>query len=222
MFVLAAALLFHIPAFPSLQPSTKDNVESAAIARRVDAAAKEGASAPSFSGKQDGNAVLSADADLGTVAYEPGRVVAEPVAPAIPVVAVAQPDPIVPSKPEAAPIVPVYAPFSMDAERRRKREWMALGMAEHGAAAFDAYSTRLVLSSVPNAQEANPLLRPFAGNASMYAAVQVAPAFFDYLSHRMMNSNRAWARHTWWLPQTISFGVSLSSGLHNMGVYRAR
>lgn len=101
-------------------------------------------------------------------------------------------------------------------------EWLGLSIAEHSAAGFDAWTTRRVLSSVPQAQEMNPFLRPFAGNASMYAAVQVAPTIFDYLSHRMMNSRHEFLRHTWWLPQAVSAAVSVASGVHNMGVYNAR
>jgi len=76
-----------------------------------------------------------------------------------------------------------------------------------------------VISSVPQTQEANPLLRPFAGNASMYAAVQVMPTIFDFLGPKMMHSRHPWARHTWWLPQAVSTAASLGSGIQNLGVY---
>jgi hypothetical protein len=118
--------------------------------------------------------------------------------------------------------VPVYGrPIRAVSDRRQDREWLALSIAAHGAAGFDAWSTRRVMSSVPGAQEMNPLLRPFAGNASMYAAVQVAPTILDFLSRRMRNSRNDFLRHTWWLPQAVSAAVSISSGMHNMGVYNA-
>jgi hypothetical protein len=97
-----------------------------------------------------------------------------------------------------------------------------LSIAAHSAAGFDAWTTRKVLSSVPNSQESNPLLRPFAGNASMYVAVQVAPTILDYLSRRMMNSRHDVLRNTWWLPQAVSAVVSVASGVHNLGVYNSR
>jgi len=107
-------------------------------------------------------------------------------------------------------------------EQRQNRERLVLSLAAHSAAGFDAWSTRLVISSMPQAREMNPLLRPFAGNASMYAAVQVGPTILDFVSHRMMNSRHGWIRHTWWLPQAVSAAVSLSSGVHNLGVYNSR
>jgi hypothetical protein len=113
------------------------------------------------------------------------------------------------------------APIRVISDRRQNREWLALSIAAHGAAGFDAWSTRRVISSVPGAQEMNPLLRPFAGNASMYAAVQVAPTILDFLSRRMMNSRNDFLRHTWWLPQAVSAVISVSSGVHNLGVYNA-
>jgi hypothetical protein len=58
----------------------------------------------------------------------------------------------------------------------QNRKWLALSIAAHGAAGFDAWSTRRVISSVPQTREANPLLRPFAGNASMYYACRAACA----------------------------------------------
>ena len=79
-----------------------------------------------------------------------------------------------------------------------------------------------MISSVPQTQEANPLLRPFAGNASTYAAVQAMPIILDFLSRRIMNSRHDWARHTWWLPQAKSTVASLGSGIHNLGVYDSR
>ena len=62
------------------------------------------------------------------------------------------------------------------AENRRKElMWKGLIIASSGAATFDAWSTRHAITTA-GAQELNPLLRPFAGNASLYAAIQVGPA----------------------------------------------
>jgi len=102
-------------------------------------------------------------------------------------------------------------------EKTRRREWMALAIAEHSAAGFDAWSTRRALAT-GDAQESNPMLRPFAGNASIYAAIQIAPVLFDYVSRRMMNSEHGWARHTWWVLQAVSTATSLGSGAHNLTI----
>jgi hypothetical protein len=103
-------------------------------------------------------------------------------------------------------------------ERLRHRDWLALSITQHGAATFDALSTRDVISS-RQGRELNPMLRPFAGNGSLYAAIQVGPLGFDYLGRRMMASQHAWARRTWWIPQAMSTVVLLSSGAHNLSVH---
>ena len=103
-------------------------------------------------------------------------------------------------------------------EKRQFEEWLALGAISHTAAAFDAWTTRRVVSS-GRGQELDPMMRPFAGNASIYVAVQAGPALLDYLARRMMHSTHPWLRRTWWVPQAASAGVSLGSGIHNLGVY---
>jgi hypothetical protein len=94
---------------------------------------------------------------------------------------------------------------------------MGLAIAQHSAAAFDAWSTRRAISS-GRAQELNPMLKPFAGNASIYAATQVGPTVLDYVGRRMLNSRHGWMRHTWWLPQVLGTAASLAGGVHNLGV----
>ena len=66
--------------------------------------------------------------------------------------------------------------------------------------------------------EENPLLKPFAGNTSLYAAIQVSPIVLDYLGRWMLKSQQGWARHAWWLPQALGAAISIASGVHNMGV----
>jgi hypothetical protein len=132
--------------------------------------------------------------------------------------------------PPAAPVVGKPTPFrrgfeaqplSAADDRNARRLWIGLSIVQHGAAAFDAWSTRRVISSGAG-QELNPILRPFAGNASLYAAMQVTPALLDYMGHRMMYSRHSWARRTWWVPQAVAAGMSVFCGVHNMGVYSAR
>src|SRR6202035_4261377 len=56
----------------------------------------------------------------------------------------------------------------LQAENRRKQLlWKGLVIASSGAATFDAWYTRRAITTA-GAQELNPLLRPFAGNASLY------------------------------------------------------
>ena len=223
MLLAVAALLFQFPVFSAYNiPTAAKTSEPAAVSSAAHAAAVASPESPS-SGKELSAEASSADADVAAVSFTPGRLVAEPLTPASPLPAASAVTPASPAAMEPAPIVPVYnPPVRAVSDQRQRREWLALSIAAHSAAGFDAWSTRRVLSSEPRAQEMNPLLRPFAGNASMYAAVQVAPIILDFVSWRMMNSRHAWARHTWWLPQAVSAAVSFGGGMHNLGVYNSR
>lgn len=97
-----------------------------------------------------------------------------------------------------------------------RREWVALAAAEHGAAAFDAYSTRQAIGR--GAVEADPMMRPFAGSPSIYAAIQVAPLALDYAARRLQRSQNPLLRKMWWLPQSGGTAMYLFSGVHNLGV----
>jgi hypothetical protein len=105
-------------------------------------------------------------------------------------------------------------------EKLRRRDWLALTIAEHSAATFDAWSTRQAISR--GAYETDPLMRPFSRNASIYAAIQVGPLLLDYVSRRMMTSRRQWVRHTWWIPQVVSTTAFFVSGTHNLSIFSAR
>lgn len=237
MLIAVAALLLQFSLFfpGNIQAAEKTNATLAAKAAE-DAAVSSKSESRSVSEK---GVVLSAEnsADAeAPIAFAPGRLVPEPIAAAAPRAAAPAPaNPASPAAIEAAPIVssygPVYRPgyapiyrrpLQAVSDRRQNREWLGLSIAAHGAAGFDAWSTRRVISSVPGAQEMNPFLRPFAGNASMYAAVQVLPTALDLLSRRMMRSQHEFLRNTWWLPQAVSAAVSVVSGVHNLGVYNSR
>src|SRR5215467_4008409 len=117
-----------------------------------------------------------------------------PSNPAVAALAMSEPVPDAPSArvrmaaPELAPIAAAPVTTTMAATRRsapvaavtpgETRTWRGLTIAGHGAAFFDAWSTRASLSS-GRGYERNPLMRPFAGNSSMYAATQVAPTGLD-------------------------------------------
>jgi hypothetical protein len=126
-------------------------------------------------------------------------------------------EPILPRS-AGAPASLAKAPFLRTYEtRQQKKLWYTLTFAGHGAAAFDAWSTRRAISG-NYGTESNPLLRPFVHNNSLYVATQVSPAFMDYLGRRMMVSQHRWMRKMWWLPQTAGTGMSLAAGVHNVGL----
>jgi hypothetical protein len=99
--------------------------------------------------------------------------------------------------------------------RRQQMLWKGLVIASSGAATFDAWSTRRAITTA-GAVELNPLLRPFAGNASLYAAIQVGPALMDFAGKKMMYNRHSWVRHVWWVPQTASYVSSILCGAHNL------
>ena len=115
---------------------------------------------------------------------------------------------------------PMKQAYMRPRETRGQRiAWYSLAVAGHGAAAFDAYSTRLALSG-GYGTEGNPFLRPFANSNALYAVTQVSPAVMDYLGKRMMVSENRWVRRLWWLPQAAGSGFSIGAGVHNLGVVK--
>ncbi len=120
----------------------------------------------------------------------------------------------------ALPMQPVKAAYTRPRETRNQRiAWYTLAVTGHGAAAFDAYSTRRVLSGNYGI-EGNPLLRPFAHSNALYAVMQISPAVMDLIGKRMMVSQNRLVRRLWWLPQAAGSGFSIGAGVHNMGVVR--
>jgi hypothetical protein len=97
-----------------------------------------------------------------------------------------------------------------------KREWLALMVVEHGAAAFDAYSTRQAVSR--GAVEDDPLMRPFAHSGAIYAATQAGPVMFDLIARYMQHSENGFIRKMWWMPQSVSAATSIFAGVHNLNV----
>ena len=113
---------------------------------------------------------------------------------------------------------PVKSAYTRPRETRNQRiSWYTLAVTGHGAAAFDAYSTRRALSG-NYGTESNPLLRPFAHSGALYVATQASPALMDFLGKRMMVSEHRWVRRMWWLPQAAGSGFSIAAGAHNMSV----
>src|SRR5258706_432734 len=115
---------------------------------------------------------------------------------------------------------PVKQAYTRPRETRGQRiAWYTLAVTGHGAAAFDAYSTRRALSG-GYGTEGNPFLRPFANSNALYAATQVSPVIMDLLGKRMMVSEHRWVRRMWWLPQAAGSGLSIGAGVHNLGVVK--
>jgi hypothetical protein len=116
------------------------------------------------------------------------------------------------------PLEPAKPAFSRTYEKpAQKKMWYALAAAGHGAAAFDAWSTRRALSQ-NYGRESNPLLRPFAHSGLLYAATQVSPLVMDMIGKRMIKSQHKWVRRMWWLPQSAGLGASITAGVRNMSV----
>lgn len=99
----------------------------------------------------------------------------------------------------------------------RRKAWYGLLILGHGAAAFDAWTTRRVVGGGYGV-EADPLQRPFAHSGAIYATTQLTPLIMDLVGHRMMRSSHPLLRKAWWVPQAASAGVSLSAGIHNYGI----
>ena len=136
-----------------------------------------------------------------------------PLAPAPILAAVNSPAPMAflkASKPMTVSVAELQAE-----NRRQQMMWKGLIVASSGAATFDAWSTRRAITKY-GAVELNPLLKPFAGNSSLYAAIQVAPALLDFSGRKMMYSRHSWVRRAWWVPQSASFVSSIFCGAHNL------
>jgi hypothetical protein len=103
------------------------------------------------------------------------------------------------------------------AERRRyTRSWLALSLMQHGAATFDAYSTRQAISR--GAKEDDPMMRPFAHSGVIYAAIQAGPVALDFIARRMQHSETGFIRRMWWVPQSMTTATFIFAGVHNLNV----
>ena len=97
-----------------------------------------------------------------------------------------------------------------------RRNWLILTVAQHSAAAFDAYSTRQAVTN--GAVERDPFMHPFAGSPAMYITIQLVPVGLDFAARHMQRSEHPTLRRTWWIPQTAATGLFLFSGVHNLHV----
>jgi hypothetical protein len=95
------------------------------------------------------------------------------------------------------------------------KPWIGLAVAEHAAAAFDAWSTRASLKT-GYTRELDPIVKPFAQSAAIYPVLQLMPIVSDLLSRKMLHSSHPLFRKIWWLPQTTNMTASMFSGIHNL------
>jgi hypothetical protein len=116
--------------------------------------------------------------------------------------------------PEMEPVKPVST-YAVE-RPRSSRTWLALSAIQHGAATFDAYSTRQAIGH--GAVEDDPMMRPFAHSGAIYAAIQVGPLLLDYASRRMQHSESPIVRRMWFFPQSLSTAGFIFSGVHNLNV----
>jgi hypothetical protein len=153
------------------------------------------------------------------VAYQPGQTVVTPIDNANPEAPGAFSSSLLPGGGE-----PVMSVAAMKKKRPEAagvgvpKMWFVLGAMEHGAATFDAWSTRRNIVE-GTMHEADPIMRPFANSNAMYAAVQVAPVLFDLLSKQMLRNSHSWVRKSWWVPQSASTVTSIFSGAHNVAIH---
>lgn len=111
-----------------------------------------------------------------------------------------------------SPVKPAFTESYETAGERRA--WYGLVILGHGAAAFDAWTTRRVIGGGYGV-EADPFERPFAGSGAIYATTQITPLVMDFVGYRMMRSRHPLLRKAWWIPQMGSASVSLAAGVHN-------
>jgi hypothetical protein len=201
MFLAAALVVFSFPQNAPAVVSDSATTNVATDAAKSDAAKTDSSSAASL---PSAPAAKTAADNSATAPGESSSLAAEPIQP-------------------AAPIQPVNPPkFAIRTRMEtptQKAAWIGLAAVGHGAAGFDAYSTRKAISG-GYGSESNPLLRPFSHSNALYVATQVSPAVMDYLGHKMMTNRNAWVRKMWWVPQTAGAGISLSAGVHNMSLIK--
>lgn len=99
-----------------------------------------------------------------------------------------------------------------------REKWLALAVLDHGAAVFDAWSTRRSIE-IGN-READPFVRPFAGSNAVYGVLQITPTVLDFVSRRMQRSEHPVIRRFWWLPQSAMAASSFCAGVHNVALTR--
>jgi hypothetical protein len=240
MFLALAVILMQAPAAAPAMPVTSytnSAVVSVAAAPETKDAPKSETKSEAKSDNKDGekksdeSKEASAPAVVvntlfpsgSNVAYQPGQTVVTPIDNAI----LEAPGATYSSSLSSSPLAGGGEPVMLVATKKKRPEavgigvpkmWFVLGAMEHGAATFDAWSTRRNIIA-GTMHETDPIMRPFANSNAMYAAVQVAPVLFDLLSKQMMRNSHSWVRKSWWVPQSASTVASILSGAHNVAIH---
>lgn len=210
--IIAAALLLLQPVHADLPFSAKLPLNPAAITA-ISLQASPFTNSAAATGEADSVAIAAeapANSEPETGSFLPGML--EKTAAPTPVAAGAEaiepaPQPIMMGKPQPA-----------NAARVSNTKWWLLSGAMHGAAAFDAYSTRRFTLN-GTGRELNPVFAPFAGSPAIYAGTQVVPVVLDIVSRKMMHSESPVMRKFWWLPQSLAATSSFICATHNMTLH---
>jgi len=197
MFLAAALLMFGLP-----QGVPGVSVDSATSPIKTEIVKEEAAPSSALPVAPTPKAAAN---DAVPAAGESSSVSAEPFLPGAGI------------QPAAPPKAAIRGP-RYEAPKQRIA-WIGLSAAGHGAAGFDAYSTRRAISS-GYGNESNPLLRPFVHSGALYVASQVSPTVMDFVGHKMMTNRRPWVRKMWWVPQAAGAGFSFAAGMHNMSLVK--
>ena len=194
MFLAAALLVFSIPQNAPAIVGDTTTANVATDTAKADASKTDSSSTTSL---PSAPAPKTASENSAVSPGESSSLTAEPIQPAAPI------------QPANPPKVAIRTRMETPTQ---KITWISLAVVGHGAAAFDAYSTRQAISG-GYGSESNPLLRPFSHS-------QVSPAVMDLLGHKMMTNKHPWVRKMWWVPQTAGAGFSFSAGVHNMNLLK--
>lgn len=205
MFLPLALLLLHPQIAPQISAPVSAPTEIAALYLPASASAASGAADSSGVAEPAYGAAMTADEADAALPEAPAAV--EPVEAHAPIAF------LNPAKQMKVSVEQLVAE-----NRRKQMMWKGLAIASSGAATFDAWTTRHAITTT-GAVELNPLLKPFAGNSSLYAAIQVGPTLLDFAGKKMMYSRVSWVRHMWWVPQSASFVTSMFCGAHNLAFH---
>jgi hypothetical protein len=84
------------------------------------------------------------------------------------------------------------------------------------AAEFDAATTYHMLNSNRYTYEANPLVRPFAANPSIFPALAASSLAANWLARREQNHGHG--RVAFWI-RALTIGEHVACGIHNVTIF---
>jgi hypothetical protein len=221
MILALALLMFH----PQALPQSASQSDPSSVTAEATAPAPVSVTPPA-SPASASNLPFEDNGTTASVSYVPGQISPVPLANVSSTSSTSGADPAEPSAPASYTRAPnmtslMVSVAELRTEAWRKRKiWYGLALAGHSAAGFDAWTTNHEMG-MGQARELDPLMKPFAGNPSIYFATQVGPAILDYVGKRMMYSRHSWVRNVWWLPQALGTAGSLFSGVHNLTLHGA-